>query len=138
LLIIVLSNCTNKTTINEPSSKIEGTWKLFYAEIYENDSLKIKDLTKTSFIKIINKTHFAFFNQENIGSKKIYGGGGTYTLNGENYVETLSFTSIESIKNHQFPFTVEIKGDTLIQSGVEEVKSAGIKRKIVEKYIKIK
>jgi len=38
---------------------------MVYAEIIENDSLKLKDLSNTSFIKIINKSHFSFFNQEN-------------------------------------------------------------------------
>ena len=40
-------------------------------------------------------------------------------------------------KNHQFPFLIELKGDTLIQSGIEKVEAAGISRKIIEKYLKI-
>lgn len=110
---------------------------MIYAETIENDSIRLKDLTNTGFIKIINKTHFAFFNQENIGNKNFYGGAGTYTLQDNKYIETLKFTSFEAIKNHKFPFTIEIIGDTLIQSGLEEVKAAGIKRYIIEKYIKI-
>lgn len=66
-----------------------------------------------------------------------YAGGGTYTLEGNDYAETLSYTSMDALRNHRFPFTVAFKGDTLIQSGFEEVKAAGLKRHITEKYIKI-
>lgn len=110
---------------------------MVYAQTIENDSLKIKDLTNTTFIKIINDSHFSFFNQDNNNSKNFYGGAGTYTLKGNSYTETLSFTSVKAIKNHKFPFTIMFKGDTLIQSGTEEIKAAGIKRKIIEKYVKI-
>ena len=141
ILLLALLNCTNKNTsktIVSPANKLIGTWKMVYAEIKENDSIKVKDLSSTNFIKIINNSHFAFFNQEKHSSENFYGGAGTYTLNGEKYIETLSYTSVEAIKNHEFPFTIEIKGDTLIQSGIEEVKEAGINREIIEKYIKNK
>ncbi len=137
ILILTAYSCSNKKNLNS-NNTIEGTWKMVYAEINENDSLKIKDLSHTSFIKIINDNHFAFFNQENNSTNNFYGGGGRYTLNGSDYVEVLNYTSVEAIKNHEFPFTILIKGDTLIQTGLEEVKEAGIKREILEKYIRIK
>ncbi len=138
LMALCLLNCANKVkTKANPSNKLIGTWKMVYAEIKENDSVKIKDLTSTDFIKIINESHFAFFNQEKHGSQNFYGGAGTYTLNGKRYIETLRYTSVEAIKNHEFPFTVQIKGDTLIQSGLEDVKEAGIHREIIEKYVKL-
>jgi len=135
-----LINCTNKVTDKSSkttSNELVGTWQMVYADIKENDSVKVKDLTSSSFIKIINKSHFSFFNQEHNSTDNFYGGAGTYTLNGKDYVETLSFTSVEAVKNHQFPFTVKFKGDTLIQTGIEEVNAAGISREITEKYIKI-
>ncbi|WP_406684653.1 hypothetical protein N1F78_02705 [Seonamhaeicola sp. MEBiC1930] len=131
--IILFLGCTEK----QPSNTMLGTWKLVYAETFENDSLKIKDLTKTEFIKIISNSHFAFFNQQKESSENFYSGAGTYTLSGENYIETLSYTSVSNIKNHVFPFKIKFKEDTLIQSGIEEVKDANIHRKIIEKYIKI-
>ncbi len=140
LILTILNSCTPKESQIEhnTSINIRGTWKMVYAETIENDSLRIKNLTKTTFIKIINNSHFAFFNQEFTGNENFYSGAGTYTLKETIYIETLNFTSVESIKNHQFPFKVTIKGDTLIQSGLEEIKAEGIKRKIVEKYIRIK
>lgn len=134
LMLLGLSNCVKK----EDSKNIEGTWKMVYAETIEGDTIKLKDLSNTTFIKIINKSHFAFFNQENTSAINFYGGAGTYTLQGDNYTEILNFTAVEAIKNHQFSFKVEIKGDTLIQSGIEKVEAAGMDRFITEKYIKLK
>ncbi|MEC3906682.1 hypothetical protein VOI54_06605 [Tamlana sp. 2201CG12-4] len=130
-LPLILLNCKKQP------DKIIGTWKMVHAEVLENDSLKIKDLSQTRFIKIINDTHFAFFNQQNNGNEKFYGGGGTYTFDGSNYTETLNFTSVESMKDHEFSFKIHIKEDSLIQTGLEHVKEAGINREITEKYIRI-
>lgn len=119
-------------------NSIVGTWKLVYGEIREKDSLEVKDLSKSEFIKILNDTHFAFFNQNKKTSEGFYGGGGTYELKGTDYIETLDFIETESYRGHRFPFTVEIKGDSLIQFGTEEIKEANIKRYIIEKYIRLK
>ncbi len=134
-LFSILS-CSKKKSFRS-SNSIEGTWKMVYAEVIENDSLKLKDLSNTTFLKIINKTHFSFFNQEKKRNENFYSGAGSYVLNGEKYTETLTFTTVEAIKNHQFTFNILIKEDTLIQSGVEKIEAVGINRHIIEKYIKI-
>lgn len=135
VLSICLLNCNIKE--NHKANKLVGTWELVHAETCENDSIKTKDLKNTRFIKIINNTHFSFFNQEKNSHKNFYGGAGRYELKGNNYIETLQFTSIEAFRNHRFLFNITFKGDTLIQSGLEVVKAAGIKRTIIEKYIRI-
>lgn len=135
VLASLLSGCADTTAPTQ--NKIVGTWELVYAETIENEVLEIKDLNTTRFIKIINDSHFSFVNQGENSSDEFYGGAGTYTLNGDDYVETLQFTSLEAFRNHKFPFKVEFKGDTLIQTGIEEIKAAGIKRTITEKYIKL-
>ena len=145
ILVVVLLISCNKTTdsVKEekketPKLALQGTWKLIYGEVKENDSVKVKDLSKAEFIKIINKSHFAFFNQPKARAEGFYGGGGSYTLKGNNYKETLNYISVDAVRGHVFPFTVKIVGDTLIQYGLEEVKEAGIHRDIIEKYIRIK
>ena len=134
LFLVSILSCNINNTYN---TELRGTWKMVYAEVLENDSLKVKNLTNTHFIKIINKTHFAFFNQDKQVDSSFYSGGGTYILNDNVYVETLNFTMVKAIRNHTFPFEIAFKGDTLIQSGVELVNEANINRKITEKYIKI-
>lgn len=131
VLSIVYTSCNNRT------QAIEGTWEMVYAETIENDSIKIKNLANTRFIKIINQDHFAFFNQQSGINENFYGGAGTYSLKGKTYIETLEFTSVKAIKNHAFSFNIELKGDSLIQTGLEQIKEAGINRQITEKYIKI-
>ncbi len=146
LLVWITFACTTKKEKPIPTSNhktqevspIIGTWKLVYGEIREKDSVEIKDLSKSEFIKIINDTHFAFFNQEAGTADNFYGGAGTYTLKGKEYTEVLDYLGVLEVRGHHFPFTVEFKGDSLIQYGLEDVPDAGIKRHIVEKYIRVK
>lgn len=141
ILVLSLVSCNNKKEVenyHNSNKEIVGTWKLFYGEIRENDSTKVKDLSNTDFIKIINDNHFAFFNQKKGTNEGFYGGGGSYTLIGNKYIEKLNYISVENMRGHELPFTIEIKGDTLIQYGKEEVKEANIDRDIVEKYIRLK
>lgn len=142
LIIFTLLSCAkeskpHKTPENVNKNPIEGSWKLVYADIKENDSLQIKDLSKTDFIKIINGSHFAFFNQDQGTSENFMAGAGTYTFNGSDYAETLDFINAPDYRGHIFPFKVEIKGDSLIQQGHEKIEAAGLDRYILEKYIRI-
>jgi hypothetical protein len=141
IFFLILSCSENKTNTIEfrgaDQNRIEGSWKLVYAEIRENDSLQIKDFGNTEFIKIINKTHFAFFNQELGTSENFMAGGGTYEFDGINYTETLNFIASPDYRNHIFKFKAEIKGDSLIQQGFEKIEKADLDRYILEKYVRI-
>lgn len=137
----VLNENQNIGSASEPetvTNEIQGTWKLVYADIREKDSVQVKDLTATDFIKIINATHFAFFNQDRGTAENFMAGAGTYTFDGSEYIETLDFIGVPELRGHEFPFEVEIRGDSLIQQGHEKVEEAGIDRYILEKYIRIK
>ena len=81
--------------------------------------------------------HDYLLQVHNSGNRNFYSGAGSYVLEGGDYKETLNFTTIESFKNHEFSFSVKIKGDTLIQTGIEKVSAAGVNRYIIEKYIKL-
>ena len=94
-------------------------------------------------IKIINDSHFAFFNHDLDKGKDslsayYVSGGGTYRFNQGIYVESLEYCTARKWEGHTFEFTVEIKGDTLIQKGLEEVKELGVQREIIEIYLKSK
>ena len=142
LIILATISCRqvneNPTEAEEQSNAIQGSWKLVYAEIRENDSLQVTDLSEIEFMKIMNKDHFAFFNQRKGSDENFLAGGGSYSFDGENYVETLDFVNVKSLRGHQFPFKVEVKGDSLIQRGHENVPEAGLDRYILEKYVRIK
>jgi hypothetical protein len=92
-------------------------------------------------IKIINNTHFAFLrhdlNPPKDSSNHFDAGGGSYTLNGDQYTEHLDYYTDRNWEGKPFNFTVQINGDTLTQTGIEKVDAAGINRTIVEKYVRV-
>lgn len=122
--------------------RIAGTWKLITGMVIEKGDTTVTDYTKnTSFIKIINDTHFAFLqhdlNKGKDSSAIFASGGGTYSLSDNLYTEHLEYCSARNWEGNDFSFTVAIKNDTLIQSGTEKVEGAGVNRINIEKYVRV-
>lgn len=139
VLIISITACNSEKKHNS----IEGTWRLISAETTEKDSTFSTFNTKTKMIKIINDTHFAFFNHDLKNGKDstnavFFGGGGKYTLKDSIYTEQLEFFNNRAWEDNKFEFTVKVQNDTLIQTGVERVEKLGIDRIITEKYVREK
>ena len=65
-------------------------------------------------------------------------GGGRYELAGDNYTEHLEYCSARQWEGNDFVFTVEIKNDTLTQSGIEKIEGTTIDRLNIEKYVRLK
>lgn len=126
------------------SKPIVGTWRLVSGTTIEKGDTTATDYTKNkSFIKIINDTHFAFLQHDlNKGKDSatavFVSGGGSYSLKDSLYTEHLEYCSAREWEGNDFPFTIQIKNDTLVQSGVEKVESAGVNRINIEKYIRLK
>jgi len=146
LLIIIslalVSSCKNQTEIQTNSlPSITGTWELISATTIQGDSTYYKDLSNKRMIKIINESHFAFLNHNlNKGQDSLelfVAGGGTYKLVQDKYTEFLEYCNYREWEKNTFEFTIELKGDTLIQNGIEEIKELGVDRRIIEVYIKI-
>ena len=131
----------DKSSIATPNP-VAGTWQLITATLIEKGDTTVTDYTKnTSFIKIINDTHFAFLQHDvNKGrdSTVFVAGGGKYTLSDSLYTEHLEYCSARDWEGNDFTFTIALKGDTLLQSGVEKIASSGIDRINIEKYIRVK
>ncbi len=146
LIVATLLSCSgnkNDNVANPTQVPVVGTWKLFTAIVIEKGDTIVTDYTKNrSFIKIINETHFAFLHHDLTNGKDssaVFGaGGGSYSLTDSSYNEHLEYCSDRNWEGHDFKFTVTIKNDTLIQSGVEVVESAGINRLNIEKYTRLK
>ena len=137
--------CGSDEDRHNPSSElpITGTWKLLSGTLIEKGDTTITDYTKNiSFIKIINPSHFAFFSHDLHKGKDsaavFSAGGGKYTLKDSVYKESLEYCTAREWEGHDFEFTVVINNDTLIQSGIEVVESAGINRMNIEKYVRLK
>ena len=143
---IFILSCENQTKpiAEGPSSvALKGTWQLFSGTLIEKGDTVTTDYTKkTSFIKIINDTHFAFLQHDLQKGKdsaaSFSAGGGKYTLKDTVYTEHLEYCTAREWEGHDFTFNVRILNDTLIQRGVEIVESAGINRINIEKYTRVK
>lgn len=122
---------------------IKGTWQLITGTLIEKGDTTITDYTKDlSFIKIINDSHFAFLKHDLTKgkgeSKNFDAGGGTYTLNDSLYTENLDYYKTKEWEGGKFSFVVTIKNDTLTQTGIEKVESAGVNRINTEVYVRVK
>jgi hypothetical protein len=130
--------------VQKSSIPLEGTWKLITAMIIEKGDTTVTDYTKkTSFIKIINTTHFSFLQHDLSKGKDsspavFSAGGGTYKLQDSTYTEHLEYCNAREWEGNDFKLTVAIRNDTLIQRGVEKVASAGVYRVNLEKYVRLK
>lgn len=149
ILIIICAaivSCEVKTTheeLTQPSLPIIGTWKLISGTTIEKGDTTVTYYTKNlSFIKIINDTHFAFLQHDlskgKDSSASFSAGGGSYSLKDSLYTEHLEYCSDRQWEGNDFKFTVTIKNDTLIQSGIEKVEDAGINRLNIERYVRLK
>jgi hypothetical protein len=137
--ISVLLSCNTKSEENP----IIGSWELISATTIEKDSTFSTFNANNRMIKIINPTHFAFFNHvinpenDSLNTGFTAGGGG-YTLKDSVYTENLEYFIDRKWENNKFEFVVIIKNDTLTQKGVEKLEKLGIERVIIEKYKRIK
>ena len=125
-------------------STLQGTYQLLRSEtIKGTDTTRmVVDSSKTEMLKMFNGSHFSFFNHDKNGGKDslntvFVSGAGTFTLEGNKYTENLDFCNYREWEGKQFHFTLETKGDTLIQTGEEVLPELGINQKIKETYVKI-
>lgn len=140
---MIMAACTENPKKDQKvadANPLIGTWKLLTGTLIEKGDTTVTDYTKNrSFIKIINESHFSFLNHTlRNDTTDFSAGGGTYSLNGNNYTERLEYCSAKEWEGHDFSFTVTIFGDTLVQSGIEKIESQGIDRINIEKYIRYK
>ncbi|MBL0745003.1 lipocalin-like domain-containing protein [Chryseolinea lacunae] len=144
--MFLLTACVAKPAPETANVQIEGTWRLLSSEHTVNDSTVRNDPAGTTMIKIINGSHFAFMlHDERVAGdtltpRTFSAGGGRYTLDKDQYTEHLDYCSARNYEGNDFTFTVTIHGDTLIQTGVEKLKTLGIGEHdvpLVEKYVRV-
>jgi hypothetical protein len=130
--------CTHSDTAG---IRLNGTWQLVSGmTITGKDTVPYA--SDFQMIKIVNDTHFAFLrhdkNPPKDSTNHFDGGGGNYTLSGNQYTEHLDFYADRNWEGKPFTFTVEMHNDTLIQTGIEKVDAAHIDHIIIEKYIRVR
>jgi hypothetical protein len=118
---------------------LNGTWQLISGmTITKKDTVRYA--TDFKMIKIINDSHFAFLRHDSNPPKDsanhFDGGGGRYTLAGDQYTEHLDFYADRNWEGKPFTFTIKLSNDTLTQTGIEKVEGANVDHVIIEKYIR--
>lgn len=143
--LAILYACETKRDNHETENKalnIRGTWKLISGVTIQSGDTTFTDYTKDQeTIKIINKSHFAFFThdlkQGQDSTATFVSGGGTYSLNGNQYTEHLEYCNYREWEGNKFDFELSMHGDTLTQTGIEKIEEIDVDRKIIETYIKM-
>lgn len=141
LFVLLFISCQTRVKIDDSiASKIQGTWELI------DVTNKVAGQTLNTFvpgrrmIKIITPSHFSFVNHDlNKGQDStafFAAGAGLYSIEGTSYTEQLEYCTARDWEGHVFSFEVEIKGDTLIQQGIEKSEELGVDRYIIETYIR--
>ena len=133
-----LYSCTHSDAAT--GLRLNGTWQLVSGmTITGKDTVYYP--ADFRMIKIINDTHFAFLrhdkNPPKDSTNHFDAGGGNYTLSGNQYTEHLDYYIDRNWEGKPFTFTVELRNDTLTQTGVEKVDAAHIDHTIVEKYVRV-
>lgn len=144
--IFLLGACCNNPDKCNQKPAIQGTWQLISSEYHKKDTITSNMNEGQKMIKIITPTHFAFLLHDLKKGKDstnvaYMSGGGTYTFNKGKYTENLEFCTARNWEDHSFDFELIIKGDTLIQTGIEELEDLGLGTEnllLIEKYVRVK
>lgn len=143
-LIFLVVCCTLfACTSEKPANPIEGTWLLLNGiTIQQNDSTFTDYTQNQKTIKIINQDHFSFLRHDlNKGADSaavFVAGGGKYFLEGNKYTEHLEFCNYREWEDNTFHFEVQLRGDTLVQKGIEKIEELGVDQVIIETYVRLK
>ena len=118
----------------------EGVWKLVYSKTVSEDTLKFEFPGKVtgSDLKVWTKNHFIFVGIFNIDTTTVNSyGGGTYTLDGNLYEETILYHTYSDVVGKKVRMLLDIKNDTLYQKWpVTEVGKVDENNYRIEKYIR--
>jgi hypothetical protein len=112
-------NCQTTVTNNANSGAAHlGTWKLASYK-YSTSGNFVPVAKGDQHIKLITETHFMWAETDS-ATRKVSGmAGGTYTLNGNTYTESIDFgIDMDNYLGRNQTFTILVEGDLLFLSGV--------------------
>jgi len=141
LMILLIITCCSPN--EKQHRKIDGAWSLVSYLTVSKDTIVGRYVGKDvvgSQIKVWSQNHFVFVGRFIVGDKAIDNyGGGTYKIQGSQYIETILYHKNHQWVNSQPKMLVEIKGDTLYQTwpvnGNWQINKYDY---TVEKYVRLK
>ena len=105
-----------------PCDSLVGAWELTYAIYKDANTGKVLEENrgdKDKSMKILSKGHFSFITQGKDGKFSV-AAGGTYTLDGANYTEVVSYSSMDRLMGKTYKFQCAMKNGLWIHSGNED------------------
>lgn len=123
--------------------KIAGAWSLVYYKSFAKDTVIGRYVGKNvngSQIKVWSDEHFVFAGRFKVNDRQIDNfGGGTYTLEGSQYIETIDYHTNKQWLGTHPKMLIEIKGDTLMQTWpVNDMWHVDKSNYTIEKYVRLK
>lgn len=140
MISIIIWSCSPN---EKQHRKIEGAWSLGYYQSIAKDSVIGRYIGKDvigSQIKVWSNDHFVFVGRFKVGSREADNyGGGTYTLEGSQYIETILYHINKQWIGTKPKMLIEIKGDTLYQTWpVNNMWQTDKSNYTLEKYVRLK
>jgi hypothetical protein len=121
VLCLALLGC-----VSEKKNAIEGTWRVVAGTMKTADTTISYSQANLFGMKMIVDNQWAIFGQPlGDGDTLAYYGGGTYTLEGNIYTESIKYNIVKSRVGRTIPFEVEVRNDTLIQKGPPQTAQYG-------------
>ena len=137
MLLIMLSACNQ-----EPVNPVVGAWDLIYAKQIENDSViaTYPGTYQGSQVKMWCNNYWMFvgeYSQDTVKTDNF--GGGSYTLEGIVYKETIKYHSSEDYIGKTLRMRIVVANDTLIQVWpADEMGEVDKSNYTSEKYARVK
>lgn len=137
LLLIMLAACNQK-----PVNPVIGAWDLIYAKQVQNDSVvaTYPGTYQGSQVKMWCNNYWMFvgeFSQDTVKTDSF--GGGSYTLEGIVYKETIKYHSGDRYLDKTIRMRIVVANDTLIQVWpADETGEVDKSNYTSEKYVRVK
>jgi hypothetical protein len=111
--LIILTSCQEDDSLAEPvelRQAMLGTWELAVGSTTDRTKLKYWGLDRWTITDFYTSTGEVIFHH-----------GGTYSLNGNEYTETITFAteSTRELIGITYSFEIEIQGNTFTQRGID-------------------
>ena len=100
---------------------LTGAWEMVYAVYKDKDGKVVQEIKGDGekSLKILAQRHFSFITQDKDG-KFVVAGAGSYTLDGANYTEVVSYSSLDRLLGKTYRFKCQMKDGLWIHTGNED------------------
>ena len=98
-----------------------GSWELVSAKyVKQNGEVLDEDAAKKlKSLKILSKNRFTFITQAKDG-KFVSAGGGTYRIEGKQYIESLEYASDPKMLGKAYSFSYRVSNGRWVHKGMED------------------